>query len=92
MRSYKSTDKMCRRFTCTDSKIANFCWIPPAWNTIASCFYPPKSEYQYTVYFIRGVDNTLTEFDAKAVINRSCCRLDIPIDWASCVICELNGT
>ena len=56
------------------------------------CFYPPKPEYLYTVYFIRGVDNTLTEFDAKAVIDTCRCRLDIPLEWASCVICGINGT
>ena len=48
------------------------------------------SIFQYTVYFIRGVDNTLTEFDAKAVIDTSHCRLDIPLDWASCVLaCDM---
>ena len=51
-----------------------------------------QSEYQYTVYFIRGVDNALTEFGATAVIDTSRCRLDIPLDWTSCVICKLNGT
>ena len=75
----------------TDSKISPFCLIPRAWNTIAFLFYPPKPEYLYTVYFIRGVDNTLTEFDAKAVIDTCRCRLVIPLDWASCVIYGING-
>ena len=44
------------------------------------------------MYFIRGVDNTLTEFDAKAVIDTSRCRLDITLDMASCAICGINGT
>ena len=52
--------------------------IPPAWNSTAFLFF--KSEYQYTVYFRRGVDNTPTEFGAKAVIDTSLCRLDIPLD------------
>ena len=58
---------------------------------VPSCFYLPKSEYQYTVHFIRGFDNTLTEFDVKAVIDTSRCRLDITLDWATCIMCELNG-
>ena len=40
------------------------------------------------MYFIRFVDNTLTEFDAKAVIDIHRCRLDIPLDWTACTIWE----
>ena len=40
------------------------------------------------MYFIRGVNNTLKEFDAEAVSDSSCCRLEIPLDLAACVICE----
>ena len=83
MRSYKSTDKMCRHFTCTASMTSHFHLIPPAWNTTA---------FVYTEYFIRGVNNTHPEFDAKAVIDKRCCKLDIPLDCAVCVICNLNGT
>ena len=46
------------------------------------------SEDQYRMYFIRGVDNTRTEFNAKAVIDTSCCRLDILRDWAAWAIWE----
>ena len=77
MRSYKSTDKMCRSFPCQILRYPISVWYLVLGTQLHSCFYPPKSEYLYTVYFIRGVDNTLTEFDAKAVIDTCRCRLDI---------------